>query len=398
VPEYMVPAVVVELEKLPLNANGKIDRRRLPQPDMRIGNDAPRDLVELELTKIWGEVLNLPLVGIQDSFFALGGHSLLAVRLFACIEGRFNKKLPLATIFQHQSIEQLAQLLREPSLRVTQSPLVPLKNSGSKTPLFFVHGAGGSAFAFTELARQLDPDRPFFAFHDTDMGEFNTLECSIESIAMNYVAALQTVQPAGPYLLGGWSMGGLVAYEMARQLLAQDQVVALLALVDSYLPASDPKEEDELILWSFLLTLGLSQDDAKDITCSNESLEARFAAAEQLMFKLGLSPNGAALGLNNLFHVYRKHVRAAEKFRPQRANLNVHLWQASERRRSMNQQSADWKKCATTVSASEVPGNHFSLLHAPHVGELAKQLSVSLDRASEAPPSQAGSRRAGTGT
>lgn len=408
-PDYMVPSSIVPLNSLPLTANGKVDRAALPSPDRmeQLATEEkfaePRDEVERELCGIWEEVLDARQVGLGASFFELGGHSLLAVQLISRIRKALGVELPVRAIFEAPTVGAMAERIRRErrrhvGLRVTRSPLVPLKSSGSKTPLFFVHGAGGSAFAFTELARQLDTDRPLFAFHDTDMGEFNTLECSIESIAMNYVAALQTVQPAGPYLLGGWSMGGLVAFEMARHLQAQDQVVALLALVDSYLPASDSKEEDELILWSFLLTLGLSQDDAKDITCSNESLEARFAAAEQLMFKLGLSPSGAAVGLNNLFHIYRKHVRAAEKFRPQRANLNVHLWQASERRRSMNQQSADWKKCATTVSASEVPGNHFSLLHAPHVGELAKQLSVSLDRASEAPPSQAGLRRAGTGT
>ncbi|MGA3164142.1 MAG: amino acid adenylation domain-containing protein [Verrucomicrobiota bacterium] len=255
-PEYMVPAVVVLLEALPVTPNGKVDRRALPAPDrsrpeLEKAFVAPRDDLELQLTHIWEEVLGVRPVGVRDNFFELGGHSLLAVRLFALIEKRLGKKLPLTAVFQGATVEHLAGLLRQPATSGPQSSLVPLQPGGSKRSLFLVHPAGGHVFPYIHLAQLLGSDQPCYGLQARGLENGQDPHSRIEDMAAWYIQALQTVQPTGPYLLGGWSMGGVVAFEMAQQLHSQGQQVALLALLDGRIPTPDetfPEEDAEAIL------------------------------------------------------------------------------------------------------------------------------------------------------
>ncbi|NEO15135.1 MAG: amino acid adenylation domain-containing protein [Moorea sp. SIO3F7] len=164
-PDYMVPSAFVTLDTLPLTPNGKVDRKSLPAPDgvfSRVEEYvAPRTTIELQLTQIWSEVLNLTSVGVQDNFFELGGHSLLAVRLMSKIQQQFQINLPLATLFQSPTIEQLASLLG--SSVNTQNPiLVGIKTSGNQPPLFCIHPVGGNVLCYAELARHLAQDYPVY--------------------------------------------------------------------------------------------------------------------------------------------------------------------------------------------------------------------------------------------
>ena len=165
-PDYMVPSAFVTLECLPLTPNGKIDRRALPAPDIstasELGFIAPRDDLELRLTQIWQQVLGVKSIGVKDNFFDLGGHSLIAVRLFAEIEKAFGKNLPLATLFQAPTIEQLAHICRDQGWTARWRSLVTIQPQGSKPPLFFVHGIYGNVIYFRELANYLGEDQPFY--------------------------------------------------------------------------------------------------------------------------------------------------------------------------------------------------------------------------------------------
>ena len=254
-PESMVPAVVVLLEALPVTPNGKVDRRALPAPDrsrpeLEKAFVAPRDDLELQLAHIWEEVLGVRPVGARDNFFELGGHSLLAVRLFALIEKRLGKTLPLTTVFQGATVEHLAGILRQQPTPGPQSSLVAIQPGGSKRPLFLVHPAGGHVFPYIHLAQFLGPDQPCYGLQARGVEDGQDPHTRIEDMAAYYIQALQTVQPTGPYLLGGWSMGGVVAFEMAQQLHAQGQRVALLVLLDGRIPTPDetfPEEDSEAI-------------------------------------------------------------------------------------------------------------------------------------------------------
>jgi amino acid adenylation domain-containing protein len=245
-PEYMVPSVFVFLEGLPLTPNGKVDRRALPapegrRPDSGNGSLAPRDTLELELAGIWGQVLGIQSIGVRDNFFDLGGHSLLAVRLFAQIEKRFNKKLPLATLFQAPTIEQLAKLLRQDGWSPSWSSLVAIQPYGSKRPFFCVHAHGGNVLNFNDLARHLGLDQPFYGLQAQGLDGSAPKHTSIEEMASAYIKEIRAVQPQGPYFLGGYCFGGKVAFEMAHQLRAQGQEVSLLAMIDAIAPGYSTK-------------------------------------------------------------------------------------------------------------------------------------------------------------
>ena len=242
-PAYMAPAAFVMLYALPLTPNGKIDRRALPapdqaRPDLERAFAAPSDALELQLTKMWENILGVQPVGVTDNFFELGGHSLLAVRLFAQIEKTFGKKLPLATLFEAPTIEHLADILRQQGWTSPWSSLVPIQPGGSKPPFYCTHAGGGEVLFYRDLARHLGPDQPFYGLQLRTLNGIQMPHASVEEMAAHYIEEMRALQPEGPYYLGGSSFGGLVAFEMAQQLHAQGQKVALLALFDTYGPGA----------------------------------------------------------------------------------------------------------------------------------------------------------------
>jgi thioesterase domain-containing protein/acyl carrier protein len=196
----------------------------------------PRNALECQLTEIWQKVLGIQSIGVRDNFFELGGHSLLAVNLFAQIETIFGKTLPLATLIQAPTVEQLASILRQEGWSAPWSSLVALQPNGDKRPFFCVAGGGGTVFEFTELARCLGWEQPFYGLQPPDVDEAQEHHTQIEALAAHYIDELRSVQPEGPYLLGGFCTGGVVAFEMSQQLQAQGQKVALLALLHTRYP------------------------------------------------------------------------------------------------------------------------------------------------------------------
>ncbi|HEU0078664.1 MAG TPA: amino acid adenylation domain-containing protein, partial [Longimicrobiaceae bacterium] len=223
-PEHMVPVAFVVLEAIPLTPNGKTDRGALPAPE-RAGEPGaehvpPRDATELALAGVWEEVLGTSPVGVRDDFFEMGGHSLLAVRLVARVETVLGARLPLTTLFAAPTIEALALVLREGTADGGASPLVPVRASGERAPLFFVHPVGGDVLCYAPLARHLDAGQPFYALRSRGLDGGEPPRATVEAMAADYLDAMRAVQPRGPYRLGGWSMGGVVAWEMARRLEA----------------------------------------------------------------------------------------------------------------------------------------------------------------------------------
>lgn len=232
-PEYMVPSDFVFLRALPLTPNGKVDRERLPVPNP-IGHEngrmfsAPRDNVEYRMAKIWEDILGVRPVGVNDNFFELGGHSLLAVRLLARVEKEFNRAVPLAALFAGPTIDKLADLVRHGGEALKWNWLFPIQSTGSKPPLFLLHGSG-------ELGRQLGMDQPVYGGRTHGL-DGRWAPASVEKMAADYVKEIRMAQPEGPYFVGGYCFGGLLAFEVARQLRERDQEVALLVLLDPTTP------------------------------------------------------------------------------------------------------------------------------------------------------------------
>ncbi len=265
-PDYMVPAAFVTLPELPLNSNGKINRRALPAPSHSTNRDpsahvAPRDPCEQQLVVIWEEILPHRPIGIRDNFFQLGGHSLLAVRLALRIEKSIGKRIMISTIFQNPTIEQLSAALRSGELTARPgSAVVEIQSKGSNPPLFLVHGVGGGMFwGYRNLSRYLGEDQPVYVLKSRAMDGHEEEFSRIEDMAAQYVADLRAFQPHGPYFLGGYCFGGNVAYEMACQLTAQGEHVEVLAVMNCAPPNSDYGniKWTPRFAWKFLKNLSL---------------------------------------------------------------------------------------------------------------------------------------------
>jgi len=195
---------------------------------IKITDDATR-----QLTRIWQDVLGLDAISPDQNYFDLGGDSSLAAHLFGRIEAIFGVKLPLATLFDAPTIEELAQVLRSEASPTGWSPLVAIQTSGSRPPFFCVHGAGGNVLIYRDLARRLSPDQPFYGLQALGLDGTCAPLTRIEDMATLYVKEIRRMQPHGPYFLGGYCMGGTVAFEVAQQIQAQGERVALLALFDT---------------------------------------------------------------------------------------------------------------------------------------------------------------------
>lgn len=264
-PEYMIPSDFVLLDSMPLTPNGKADRHALPAPDPT-GHSAqdsfvaPTSLLHHQLKKIWEDLLGVRPIGIRDNFFALGGHSLLAVRMIDRFERAYGKKLPLATLFAGATIEHLADVLLKEEVVEENSDVrtkvVTVQPGGSKRPFFLLHGdwRGGGVYCLN-LAQALEADQPFYALEPYRFEDLR-VPPSFETIAEAHIQAMRAVQPQGPYLLGGYCNGGLLAYEMARQLHAQGQKVDLLVLIDPAAPYAHRLNRDILNRLGNLLRLG----------------------------------------------------------------------------------------------------------------------------------------------
>ncbi len=195
---------------------------------------APSNQVEDRLARLWAVTLNLPKVSTHANFFDLGGQSLSAVSLFVKIEKEFGKKLPLATLFSCPTVAKLAEALQDGQARKSWSPLVPITSKGTKPPLFLVHGAGGNVLLYRSLGEHLAPDVPLYGLQSKGLDGASDPLRTIEEMAECYVKEIKTVQPAGPYYIGGYCLGGTVAYEMAQILRREGQDVPLVAMLDTY--------------------------------------------------------------------------------------------------------------------------------------------------------------------
>jgi acyl carrier protein len=238
----MIPSVFVVMEKLPMTPNGKIDRKALPEPEIILKSEGESEILlqlsstEETLADIWKEILNLKKTGVKDNFFELGGHSLMGVRMFIEIEKRLGVKLNLQSLFKAPTIEELAKIIDKEESSIEWKPLVALQPEGSRTPLFCIHMHNGNIYRWKVLEKYLPPDQPIYAIQPRGLDEKQTPHRNITDMAKYYIQIIREVQPHGPYNLAGLCFGGMVVFEMALQLQAAGEKVALAAMVNNYAP------------------------------------------------------------------------------------------------------------------------------------------------------------------
>jgi amino acid adenylation domain-containing protein len=384
-PRHMVPSAFVPLAAFPLTSSGKVDRKALPAiteggAQQRAGGLVPaRDTWELALTRIWEDLLGVRPIGVTDDFFALGGHSLLALGMISRVRWELGRDLALATLFERATIEELAGALRRSPARGASSPLVGIRTGGARRPLHCVHPAGGNVLCYAELARCLGPEQPFYALQALGLSGDEAPLGQIEDMAARYIDALRAVQPEGPYALGGWSLGGVIAFEMAQQLRARGEQIALLALIDSGAPRSDAAmpQDEALFMAQFAWDLGMLFGLPLDV--SAEALAA-LPAQDRLEHVLsramthGALPKGADLAdMRRLSRVFEANLRAVERYAPKAYPGRIDFLQAVEHLADARPELIEgWRPLALGgVVRHEVPGNHYSIMRSPHVEALS---------------------------
>jgi thioesterase domain-containing protein len=340
---------------------------------------------------------------VRDNFFELGGHSLLAVHLMAEIERDFGARLPLATLFRNPTVEQLGEMLRGEKTTVAWSPLVPIQPAGAATPFFCVAGGGGSVLYFYQLAHRMGQERPFYGLQGIGLdGKCEPLD-RVEAIAARYVEALRSVQPHGPYLLGGHCFGALVAFEVAQQLLKQGEAVGLVALLDAPAPrlAQDEARSggDDVAVWLARLAGILTEASGKDLGIGPAELstldaEAQLACFKERMQAVGLLPPGAGVAqVRGLLGVFVANSKA--QYSPcDEYPARLALFKAGETHPDYDYSAADdpglppdkstlgWSRLANgQVAVHLVPGNHITMMNEPNVRVLADSLGRCLREA-----------------
>jgi len=402
-PEYMIPAYFVYLERLPLTPAGKVDRQALPEPGIKPAEEyvAPKNKLEKKLQKIWSEVLQVKpgLIGIDHNFFQLGGHSLKAANMASQIHRHLRIRVPLIEIFKAPTIKQLAGYLGTagteiPILPVTDKNLVLLKKNQNKAGhFFFIHDGSGEVEAYIEFCQHLDNRFNWWGVRADDLENFTPRNLTIEEIAHTYIEAIKKVQPQGPYFIGGWSLGGTIAFEIVRQLEQQKEKISFLALIDSPSPLQCSMQQ----IPGF--TLELEKSFIKKYL-SNQEIEEKLENVSQLdqiwplmveyleaqqfdpgiikkvivEYEAHVVPGYHGLGIGQLI----KYLNRGRTFHHARAlytptgkiDATVHYFAA---RRSKKINKDHWNRhCRKAVACYPVPGDHYSLFKKPWVVELAR--------------------------
>lgn len=356
-PAYMVPRHIRIWDAFPLSSNGKIDRARLTidagqTPERRFEPTA--NVVEDALAGLWREVLDGAEVGRNDDFFALGGTSLRAVQLMTKIRARFGVALPLSILFQGPTIAALADALRPGVSAPSWSPLVGIRTTGSRAPLVLVHPVGGNVLCYRELAGLLGDDQPVYGLQAPSGGERAPVE-TIDDIAQQYLTAVVELVPHGPVLLGGWSLGGAVAFELARILRARGREVRAVVMLDTRLPRAAERIDDDVLVARFLRDLNGGIDPARP---------TRDADLEQV---------------RPMFDTFVNNSKALGCYAPSPDAQPVSLFRAAIQPEAHTPDLGWAPVVGPSLEVYEVPGDHYSMLGHPHLGGLASRIRDILD-------------------
>lgn len=383
-PEHMIPAHFDVLQAMPLTPNGKLDRKALAKRAVSslvsVKADPPRNEAEARMVQIWEKVLGKQPIGIHANFFDLGGHSLTAVRLLAQCREHFQRPLQLPELFNHATPAKLVALLENNTPAIAHPVL--LQPKGDKTPLFLVHAVGGGVSSYLPMAEAAKKDRPIYAIH----ADFHRPETDLVAMATQYVKLIKHIVPNGPFLLSGWSMGGTVAFEMARQLRASGEEVPAVVLIDS-MPSDQMGLGDHFgepdIMASYVnqLAAGVPNFSVEAETLREIPADHRLAFVMEQAKQVGLLPEAAELDqLQTQWEMFRRNSLASYHYRPQVMSGSIHLIQAAEKdHRIRDLADNGWGHLVDEVIVHQQPGNHMTMVREPHVQQLNHTLESLLE-------------------
>lgn len=391
-PDYMLPSVYVFLDVLPVTATGKVNRLGLPKLEdvynLEADYIAPRDDTEKKLVVIWEDLFQLHPIGVCNDFFALGGHSLLAATLITKIEELFGKRMEIAVLSEAPTIRDLAKHLRDTSIETSFSHVVPIKE-GNGIPLFCVHGVGGHIFPFIHLADHLDPGQSLYGLQCQSLSEDELASYTLETIASCYIDAIRTIQPEGPYLLGGFSFGGFVAYEMARQLTQQGSHVALLAIFDTQARSAPgyfkALQKSDLLRYKTRSLYQRATFHAENISKLPANEIARYVRQrmdrpeKQELREIMMGDVEDEQVPDYMMGIIQANIQALRCYVPKTYSGKVTLFRSIKHGKGVYY---GWDELVKGgVEIYDIPGDHRGILQEPNVQVLAEQLRICLHKA-----------------
>jgi len=391
-PAYMLPDDFIALKKFPQTPNGKIDRKALPKP-LFAGNanrETTRSLTHNEqlIADIWTETLGLENLKPTDDFFQLGGHSLLAVKVMVALETKTQKKLTIATIFEHSTIEKLAELLTiddnaDNTVKGCEA-VVALQPKGTKTPLFFVHGADLNVILFKTISEYMDADQPVYGIQALGISGETTIPDTLEDISKRYIEDMLKVQPTGAYAIAGYSMGGFIAFEIAHQLKMMGKQIKFLGIIDTF--AGNDFEGAAVTQ-----KLKKIKHEANKLAFLTRSMFAN--PKESLQYQIGVARHK----FKTLFYtdgdipkekftqyeidIYKKYSDALENYRLSKIDSGLTLFAVQKRLYYVKDiNTLGWDRFVSEgVTTYPVAGDHISVLYPPYNKDLAAAIQKALN-------------------
>lgn len=350
-PSHMVPTAFLVVPEFPLTPNGKLDRQALPAPGSQSGPgparyEAPRDELERGLTALWEKLLGRQRISIHDDFFDLGGHSMIAIQLLSQVDQQYGRALPLETLYEAPTVSRLAGVLRQNTPRPKWPNLVLLQPEGPGLPLFCVHGDQANYF----IPRSLGATRPFYAFqHQGQEGDEIRLR-TVESIAASYVRQIKEAHPQGPYLLCGYSFGGVAAFEMAQQLVAMGDSVPLLIMLDTYAPGMH--SEAMKLEWRFYQPV--------------------WKPLKRLMIQAFLRRGRRVPARLRSFYIGDTYNRAMAGYHPRPFPGRITVFKSEY---GWGPKDLGWRELAGGgLSIEMVPGDHYTMIQEPQIEQVSRKL------------------------
>lgn len=360
---------------------------------------ASRSEVERILMDLWRELLGHEQISPEDDFFQLGGHSLIALRLFSRIDNIFHKRLPLATLLSAPTVRQMTDLLFQEAYTPSWSPLVKITDEGTKSPFFCIHSEGGNVLEYYKLAGYLNHDRPFYGLQAYGLEGNKIVSMSIEEMASRYIAEIKNVQPHGPYFIGGYCLGGMIAFEMARQMEATGEQISFLGMISTYSPEYLNRERPNINAFKRLLYTSLDRVELEIDNLSALNTAGKLSHIGDRMRQLGLIGRVIYEDMADLLSkiLSRKPYRhsrrynleqtrseqsvAFYRYQPSRIKAEMTLFRVSKQSRLfIPDPSLGWSELSSGgVESIEIKAFHKNILKEPHVKVLAQIMQKRLD-------------------
>lgn len=389
-PIFMIPSVFHIIEKIPTTANDKIDRKALLEYESNSKNKqkytAPRTQEEKIVATIWQESLNIEKIDVFSNFFEIGGHSIKAVKVMIEIEKHNGRRIPLSALFEHCTIEKFAKLLNLEN-KISHNYLVPIKPNGSKTPLFMIHGGGLNILNFANVINHFDADQPVYGFQGIGPDGFENWFESIEEMAACYNDSIIKINPKGPYAIAGFSFGGIVAFEMARQLKKQGKTVSIVAVLDTYLNSSyyyPSYSQKKLIKYYDIMRKRL--DFLKEILTSWKSFKIRTTAKKEYLLKKyfgfkNIMSEHEVVAHEEFIEACTMVNKIVDRYHLIPQDIELELFKAKDdKNHKLDPIHLGWKKAALQgVNIHNIPGNHLDIVAPPNDKVLARRLQDILD-------------------